>query len=90
MWRIEHCADRKTWVASHVRRSSEKDRSHHEGIVPKRRPLTTGKPQAYCTQCKEWLPMKWLPKNERGKRVEQWFECESCGCRELTLHYLSS
>ena len=42
MWRIEHCADRKTWVASHVRRSSEKDRSHHEGIVPKRRSLIPG------------------------------------------------
>ena len=49
-----------------------------------------GEPLAYCTQCKEWLPAKWLPKDERGKRAEQWFECEPCGCRELTLRYLSS
>ena len=88
MWRIEHCADRKTWVASHVRRSSEKDRSHHEGIVPKRRSLIPGEPLAYCAKCREWTPMKWLPKNERGKRVEQWFQCEYCGGRGLTLRYL--
>ena len=88
MWRIEHCADRKTWAVSHVRRSRKKDQSHHEGIVPKRRPLTTGKPQAYCAKCREWTPMRWLPKNERGKRAEHWFQCEYCGGRGLTLRYL--
>ena len=34
-------------------------------------------------------PMLWLPKSERGKRAEQWFQCEYCGGCDLTLRYLS-
>ena len=33
--------------------------------------------------------MRWRPKSERGKRAEQWFQCEYCGGRDLTLRYLS-
>ena len=52
------------------------------------RPLTTGKPLAYCAKCREWTPMRWRPKSERGKRAEHWFQCEYCGGRGLTLRYL--
>jgi len=33
--------------------------------------------------------MYWRPEAERGKRAEQWFQCEYCGGRDLTLRYLS-
>lgn len=46
-------------------------------------------PLAFCEECQEWVPMKWLPVKERGKRMETWFECEFCGCRQLTFRYLS-
>ncbi|MBO5695634.1 MAG: hypothetical protein J6S98_09550 [Lentisphaeria bacterium] len=45
-------------------------------------------PLAYCQQCKEWKPMRWLPKNERKKNFESWFECAHCGCRQLTFRYV--
>jgi len=51
------------------------------------RPIRPGESLAYCAGCKEWTPMRWLPIAERGKRAEQWFECEFCGGRELTLRY---
>ena len=46
-------------------------------------------PLAFCEKCQEWVPMKWRPVKERGKRMETWFECEFCGCRQLTFRYLS-
>ncbi len=46
-------------------------------------------PQAWCAHCSQWRAMRWLPKDMRGKRAEEWFECAECGCRGLTLHYLS-
>ena len=46
-------------------------------------------PLAFCTDCQEWTPMQWLPKAERGKKAEQWFQCEYCHGRKLTLRYLS-
>ena len=52
------------------------------------RPIRPGEPLAYCAGCKEWTPIRWLPVAERGKRAEQWFECEFCGGRNLTLRYL--
>lgn len=52
-----------------------------------KRPIRDGETLAYCAECKELTPMQWLPKAERGKRAEQWFQCEYCGCRELTLRY---
>ena len=33
--------------------------------------------------------MHWLPKAERGKKAEQWFQCEYCGGRKLTLRHVS-
>ena len=45
-------------------------------------------PLAFCDRCKKWTPMKWLPKEQRGKKVETWFECAVCGCRRLPLRYL--
>ena len=45
-------------------------------------------PLAFCDRCKKWTQMKWLPKEQRGKKVETWFECAVCGCRRLTLRYL--
>lgn len=47
------------------------------------------KSKAYCHQCREWREMKWLPKELRGKRVESWFECATCGGRHLELRYLT-
>ncbi len=52
------------------------------------RPIRPSELLAYCAGCKEWTPMRWLPVAERGKRAEQWFECEFCGGRNLTLRYL--
>jgi hypothetical protein len=46
-------------------------------------------PLAYCYKCKAWTPMKWLPKEQRGKRAETWFECATCGGRHLELRYLT-
>ena len=45
--------------------------------------------KAYCHACKAWTPMKWLPKEQRGKRAETWFECAVCGGRHLELRYLT-
>ena len=33
--------------------------------------------------------MKWRPIKERGKKVETWFECEYCGCHQLSFRYLT-
>ncbi len=57
-------------------------------IEKPRRTSAPGEPLAYCAKCREWTPMRWRPKFERGKRAEQWFQCEYCGGRELTLRYL--
>ena len=53
-------------------------------IEKPRRTPAPGEPLAYCANCREWTPMRWRPKSERGKRAEQWFQCEYCGGRELT------
>ena len=46
-------------------------------------------PLAFCAKCQEWVPMKWRPIKERGKKVETWFECEYCGCHQLSFRYLT-
>ena len=56
---------------------------------PPRRVPDPGEPLAYCADCRDWTPMRWLPKAERGKKAEQWFRCEYCGGRKLTLRYVS-
>ena len=48
----------------------------------------SGEPLAYCQRCKEWKPMRCLPKNERKKNFESWFECAQCGCRQLSFRYI--
>jgi hypothetical protein len=45
-------------------------------------------PLAFCARCNQWTPMRWLPKEERSRAAETWFECEYCGCRELKLRYV--
>ena len=57
--------------------------------TPLRRIPAKDEPLAYCADCHDWTPMQWLPKAERGKKAEQWFRCEYCGGRKLTLKYLS-
>lgn len=52
-------------------------------------PAAKDEPLAYCADCQEWTPMRWLPKAEHGKKAEQWFRCEYCGGRKLTLKYLT-
>ena len=49
----------------------------------------SNEPLAWCAHCRKWTPMKWLPKNERGKQAESWFQCAVCSGRDLTLRYLS-
>ena len=56
---------------------------------PPRRVPDPGEPLAYCADCHDWTPMQWLPKAERGKKPEQWFQCEYCGGRKLTLRHVS-
>lgn len=51
------------------------------------RPIHPDEPLAYCAGCKDWTPMRWLPVAERKKKPEQWFQCEFCGGRNLTLRY---
>ena len=64
-------------------------RENAEPLPPVRRTPAPGEPLAYCMKCREWTPMRWRPKSERGKRAEHWFQCEYCGGRDLTLRYLS-
>ena len=64
-------------------------RENAEPLPSVRRTPVPGEPLAYCMKCREWTPMRWRPKSERGKRAEQWFQCEYCGGRDLTLRYLS-
>ena len=56
--------------------------------TPSRRIPAKDEQLAYCIDCQEWTPMRWLSKIERGKKPEQWFQCEYCGGRKLTLKYL--
>ena len=53
-----------------------------------RRIPASDEPLAFCAKCGDWTPMLWLPKEERGRAAETWFECEYCGCRELKLRYI--
>lgn len=46
-------------------------------------------PLAFCAKCGDWMPMLWLPMEERGHAAETWFECEYCGCRELQLRHIT-
>ena len=46
--------------------------------------------RVFCSKCQAWQLPSWLPKEERGKSAESWFECSVCGCRHIELHYLSS
>ena len=57
--------------------------------TPLRRIPAKDEPLAYCADCHDWTPMRWLPKAERSKKVEQWFQCEYCGGRKLTLRQVS-
>ena len=58
-------------------------------LPPKvRRIPASDEPLAFCAKCGDWTPMLWLPKEERGRAAETWFECEYCGCRELKLRYI--
>ena len=54
-----------------------------------RRIPASDEPLAFCAKCGDWTPMLWLPKEERGRAAETWFECEYCGCRELKLRFIT-
>ena len=56
--------------------------------TPSHRIPAKDEPLAYCADCHDWTPMRWLPKAERGKKPEQWFQCEYCGGRKLTLRHI--
>lgn len=88
MWRIEHCAARKTWAVSHVRRSRKKDQSHHEGIVPKRQ--APHDRQAAGILCKvPGMDAHALAAETRTRQTRRTLvQCEYCGGRGLTLRYL--
>ena len=68
------------------------DKSIPEAVATIRacRQPPTGEPMAFCARCQELTPMQWLPVSERGKRAENWFRCEYCGNRDLTLRYLTA
>ena len=51
--------------------------------APERTPL------AYCMVCRADRPMKWKPRNERGKDVSEWFTCAICGCGRLGIKILT-
>ena len=57
-------------------------------LLKVRRTPAPDEPLAFCARCGQWTPMRWLPKDERGRAAETWFECEYCGCRELKLRYI--
>ena len=54
-----------------------------------RRKICPEESLGFCNHCKEWTPLIWLPKEERGKKAESWFMCEFCSGRSITLRYLS-
>jgi len=58
-------------------------------VTPSRRTPAKGESLAYCADCREWTPMRWLPKEQRGKKPEQWFQCEYCGGRKQTFRHMS-
>jgi len=94
MWKIERCGARKPWVIKTAKTLKCRDRplstsAPPASTKPAHRTPAPGEPLAYCAKCREWTPMRWRPKSERGKRAEQWFQCEYCGGRDLTLRYLS-
>ena len=71
----------------HAPLSSEKQQTleQQKNVLPPktRRIPAPDEPLAFCARCNQWTPMRWLPKEERGRAAETWFECEYCGCREL-------
>ena len=54
-----------------------------------RRKIRPEESLGFCNHCKEWTPLIWLPKEERGKKAESWFMCEVCSGRSIILRYLS-
>ncbi len=54
-----------------------------------RRKIRPEESLGFCNHCKEWTPLIWLPKEERGKKAESWFMCGFCSGRSITLRYLS-
>ena len=97
MWKIVRAQPRKSWRSApgwdtHRRSSMAAScvpTTPMPSATPSRRIPAKDEPLAYCADCHDWTPMQWLPKAERGKKAEQWFRCEYCGGRKLTLKYLS-
>ena len=97
MWKVEHNPDRKPWIVPATGKiTGHRKRPHQQSpdvqpqlIAKPRRTPAPGEPLAFCANCREWTPMRWRPKSERGKHAEHWFQCEYCGGRDLTLRYLS-
>ncbi len=86
-WKLDRQAVRTLWT---IRSIEEKAGKLPVPDIPKHKHIPAhGEPLAYCSICKDWTPMQWRPVRERGKRAEQWFQCEYCGCRELALRHLS-
>ena len=94
MWKVKHHTDRKPWIVPAAGITGHRKRPHQQLPDKQPKPVTRrtpapSEPLAFCANCREWTPMRWRPKSERGKRAEQWFQCEYCGGRDLTLRYLS-
>jgi hypothetical protein len=50
--------------------------------APERTPL------AFCVKCGCDVPMKWKPRDKRGKDAASWFVCAVCGCDCLEIKML--
>ena len=97
MWKIVRAQPHKSWRSAPCRNTHGRSSMASSRVpavpmplaTPSRRIPAKDEPLAYCADCRDWTPMRWLPKGERGKKPEQWFQCEYCGGRKLTLKYLS-
>ena len=93
LWAMAKNVNRTMWSPSRINAERAMPQIVSSPIVLKirsRRRPSPGEPLAFCARCQELTPMQWLPFNERGKRAKNWFQCEYCGNRDLTLRYLTA
>jgi hypothetical protein len=46
-------------------------------------------PMAFCVKCGCDVPMKWKPRDKRGKDATSWFVCAVCNSDCLEIKYLT-
>ncbi len=78
--------DRPPPLSEVLRRDQERNRNCD---CEKNPPVPEHQPLAHCPICRADRPMKWKPREKRGKTVEEWFVCAVCGCERLEIKIIS-